>query len=158
MKLGADRTKLILDNFFEFSFDKEDGYLPDKELFDSLSSEEQYFLVSIYNWDDGIEVLDWVVESDKCDLGTAIQIFWLAEPDYYFEFSETTIDEYEKGVWELLQKILRKVRGGEFENKKFEFIPVEEGYHVEYENQLEIWRLPSILKEGTRGVKPGILD
>jgi hypothetical protein len=30
-----------------------------------------------WNWDDGIEVLDWIVSQPQCDAGTARSIFWL---------------------------------------------------------------------------------
>ncbi len=59
--------------------------MPDFKLFGKLNSTDQYYLAQHYNWDDGIEVLKWIIESRKCDKGTASLIFWASEPDWYFE-------------------------------------------------------------------------
>ncbi len=73
------RIKKIEKNFFEFSFNDEyEDIIPDKNIFDSLTSAEQYYLASIYNWDDGVIVLKWIIESPICDKGTAMKIFWMA--------------------------------------------------------------------------------
>lgn len=89
------RIKLVEKHFFEFSFDSEDEEvpIPNFEIFNELSSAEQYYLASIYNWDDGITILNWIIDSTKCDKGTAIMIFWMSEPDYYFDHAEETIDD-----------------------------------------------------------------
>ena len=69
------KEKFIRENFIEFSFDSDDeNYLPDFKLFETLNSTDQYYLAENYNWDDGVEILKWIIESKKCDKGTASQI------------------------------------------------------------------------------------
>ena len=89
------KEKFIRENFIEFSFDSDDeNYLPDFKLFEKLNTTDQYYLAENYNWDDGVEILKWIIESKKCDKGTASLIFWTSEPDYYFEKSESEISDH----------------------------------------------------------------
>ena len=149
---------LIKKNFIEFSFDDEadsdDEFIPDFEKFQSLNSAEQYYLADIYNWDDGPIVLQWIVESPKCDKGTACMIFWRAEPGYYFDFSADTIGEYQKGVWDLLQKIITRFKANDFVQSKYEFLPDKEGFRTDWETAVGIWEIPQDLKDGIKGKKP----
>ena len=156
MIITPNRVKLIRKHFLEFSFDdeSEEDLIPDFETFKSLSSAEQYFLVSEYNWDDGTIVLDWIIDSTKCDKGTAIMIFWMAEPDYYFDYTEETIDDWGKDVWKLLQKIITKFKNKEFKKSIFAFNPIRNGYRTDWDSAIGIWELPEELIRGTRGVKP----
>ena len=153
------RVKFIKKHFFEFSFNKEteEEIKPDFEKFETLSSAEQYHLSSIYNWDDGAQVLKWIIESDKCDKGTATLIFWMAEPDYYFDFTDETIEEFEKEVFDLLKKIVGRFKSDNFKTSKFGFVPNKEGYKTEWKNAIGMWELPNSLKEGNKGSKPIVL-
>ena len=154
--IPTERVQLIKDNFIEFSFESIDGeeITPDFEVFQGLSSAEQYYLASIYNWDDGTTVLDWIIDSPKCDRGTAIMIFWMAEPDYYFDFTLETIDDWAKDVWLLLQKIISKMRNEAFTTSNFGFSPAENGYQTNWDSANGIWELPDALVKGTTGPQP----
>lgn len=157
MIISPKRVKFIKDNFFEFSFQDEDSdkeVIPDFKAFQTLTSEEHYFLASTYNWDDGTIVLDWIIDSEICDKGTATMIFWMAEPDYYFDYTEETIDEWAKDVWKLLQKIIAKMNKGEFTKSKYGFSPSKNGYQTEWETAKGIWELPNDLIKGNKGIKP----
>ena len=157
MIITPSKVKLIRKHFFEFSFDTNetsDDPIPDQDIFNTLSSSEQYFLASKYNWDDGTIVLDWIIDSPKCDKGTAVMIFWMAEPDYYFDYSEETVDDWARDVWKLLQKIIKKLKNNEFNKSKFAFNPKKSGYKTDWESAKEIWELPEILIKGTKGIKP----
>lgn len=64
MIVKPNRENFIKENFFELSFkDKK----PEFEKFKTLNSTELHYLADIYNWDDDIEVLFWIINSDKCD-------------------------------------------------------------------------------------------
>jgi hypothetical protein len=146
------RKKLIENNFFEFSFNNgnDDEIKPDFEIFKSLNSFEQYYLAEIYNWDDGVVVLEWIIDSPKCDKGTASNIFWSAEPDYYFDFTNETIDEYEKDIFDLLQKILRKFNNDEFKKSKIKFDPIKSGYRIDWKIEHKIWEFTDELKKSNK--------
>ncbi|WP_027078039.1 DUF4274 domain-containing protein [Maribacter antarcticus] len=158
MIIRPHKISLIKKNFIEFSFKKDEDdneeIIPDFEKFKTLNSAEQYYLADNYNWDDGTIVLDWIIDSPKCDKGTASLIFWRAEPDFYFDFTIETIEEYEKPVWNLLQKIVGKFRENGFKNNRYKFDPIVEGYKTDWKTELDIWEIPAELKTTTKGKKP----
>jgi len=157
MIISPKRVKFIRDKFLEFSFQDEDSdeeVIPDFEAFQTLNSAEQYFLASEYNWDDGTVVLEWIINSPICDKGTATMIFWMAEPDYYFDYTEETIDEWAKDVWKLLQNILKKFNEGKFSKAKYSFSPKKKGYQTVWDSAIGIWELPNDLIKGNKGIKP----
>lgn len=55
------------------------------------SSTEIHEFVRHYNWDYGLEPLKLILTHPLCDRGTALEIYWLCQPDYYTGF--TTIDD-----------------------------------------------------------------
>jgi hypothetical protein len=143
-------------NFIGFSFKGLEGeeVIPDFAKFQTLNSAEQYFLAAHYNWDDGPLVLNWIIDSPRCDKGTTSLIFWRAEPDFYFDYTAETIPDYEKPVWNLLQKIVRKFKANEFTASEFKFDPIAEGYQTDLKSELDIWLLPDELRLPTKGIKP----
>ena len=75
MIILPNKEKFITENFIEFSFNnEEENYLPNFNLFEKLNSADQYYLAENYNWDNGVEILKWIIESEKCDKGTAFSI------------------------------------------------------------------------------------
>lgn len=162
MIVRPHKILLIKKNFIEFSFneneDGDTGKILDFKKFNTLNSAEQYFLADNYNWDDGTAVLDWIIDSPKCDKGTASLIFWRAEPDFYFDYTAETIENYKRPVWSLLQKIMKKFRKNEFKNSKLKFAPIEEGYKTDWKTELDIWEIPAELKTATKGKKPFVFE
>ena len=144
------REKFINKHFFELSF-KEEDTVPDLKLFKTLNAYEQFYLAETYNWDDGTEVLKWIIESPICDKGTASLIFWSAEPDFYFDYTEKTIVDYEKGTFDLLQKIIKKFRNSEFNRSKIKFDPTLHGNKTDWKTELDIWEIPDELRKPTKG-------
>lgn len=59
----------------------------DEEFFEALkeidSSEELHYLAQILNWDDyrTPQAIEQVLGHPKCDAGTALQIYWMNEPE-----------------------------------------------------------------------------
>ncbi|MFK8163730.1 MAG: DUF4274 domain-containing protein [Lewinella sp.] len=149
MAISWIRKATIRFHFFQLSFRSRDGEkLPDRAIFDKLTSEELHYLASIHNWDDDPTILRWIVESSKCDLGTAIMIFWLAEPDCYFMYKTPPVEEFELEIWALLQLILEKIRTEGFLTGEQSFIPVEAGYEIHDKAAIGIWTLPEVLQSG----------
>ena len=51
-----------------------------------LQTPETWHKVALtWNWDNGIEVLDWILDQSTCDRGTAIAVYRLGQPDYFAE-------------------------------------------------------------------------
>ena len=146
------KEKFIRENFIEFSFNNEDeNYLPDFKLFEKLNSTDQYYLAENYNWDDGVEILKWIIDSEKCDKGTASLIFWTSEPDYYFEKSESEIPDYEKDTFLLLKKIVEKFNKKEFKKSNLKYNPINRENRIDWTKQNSEWKIPEELKKPTKG-------
>lgn len=158
MIIRPNKILLIKKNFIEFSFDddieNDEETIPDFKKFQTLNSAEQYYLADNYNWDDGTIVLDWIIDSPKCDKGTACMIFWRAEPDYYYNYTAETIEDYQADVWHLLQKIVERFKKDDFKSSKFKFIPANEGYKTDWKIKLDVWKFPTELNNGIKGKKP----
>ncbi|SIS39777.1 protein of unknown function [Chryseobacterium joostei] len=76
-KLTEEKKLFIDDNFYEGLDDNE----LDRTKFEMLTEpEELHYLADKHNWDNGVKVLQWIVESNICSEATALQIFWLAQP------------------------------------------------------------------------------
>ena len=151
MIVTAKREQFIKDHFLELSFG--DRKL-DKNKFESLRSAELHFLAEIYNWDDGIEVLNMIIDSERCDAGTAMLIFWKAEPYYYTQYDEDNVTDMDKDVLLLLKKIIKKIENKSFRHSWFTFNPIREGYDVDEGYQNPKWTIPHRLKNGTSGFHP----
>jgi hypothetical protein len=127
--LSQGQIDFIEENFFEFSFDNEDE-LPDKSLFDQLSHPaELFYLAHTYNWDDGIDVLQWVVDSPLCSVATASLIFWRSQPDYYRRYNlsgDTSVALNDDEVLSLLHSIIKKYENNSFSSIALAFDPAPE--------------------------------
>ena len=145
------KEKFILETFIEFSFNNEEDCLPDFKKFEKLNSTDQYYLAQNYNWDDGVEILKWIIESKKCDKGTASLIFWTAEPDYYFEKSENEISNYEKDTFLLLKRIVEKFNHKEFKNSSLKYDPTNREKRIDWIKQNSEWNIPEEIKKPTNG-------
>jgi len=150
------KENFIRKNFIENSFgnSNDKGFLPDFNLFKKLNSTDLYYLAQNYNWDDGVEVLNWIVDSPKCDKGCASLIFWTSEPDFYFEYTEDTIPDYEKETFHLLKKITDKFRNNELKKSSLKYDPTYRVNKIEWNKQYTGWQIPEELKNKTKGFTP----
>ena len=89
-----------------------------------------------YNWDGPEAPMRRIIRHPECDLGTAIMIFWLCAPHFYYEHTsagEPLCDE-EKGVLSLINEIVSKVRRGHFKRAQISFNPRRfRGYDMVYD-------------------------
>lgn len=152
MIILPSKEKFILEKFIEFSFDSEDEeHLPDFNDFQKFNSTDQFYLAQYYNWDDGVEVLRWIIESTKCDKGTASLIFWQSEPDYFFEISADEVEEYEKDTFLLLKRIVEKFNNKEFTRSIIRYDPADRVKTIDWSKQNPEWNIPNELKLPTQG-------
>lgn len=121
--------------------------------FETINSFEQFFLAEIYNWDDGTEVLNWIINSNKCDKGTASLIFWRSAPDFYLD-GDNKITDYEEETYDLLKLIIEKFKNNKFKSAKIKYNP-ENDFDIEnYSENIKKWNLPSEMTKQTNGIKP----
>ncbi|HCE4574247.1 TPA: DUF4274 domain-containing protein [Vibrio parahaemolyticus] len=79
-------------------------------------------LVTSYNWDSGLEVICAIAESKYCDLGIALNIFWLAE-SMVFLTGEIERNSYNGAWFDLSEKLSAKISKGEYLVGKVSFEP-----------------------------------
>lgn len=78
------RVRFLLDEW-----DSIESFAKTLELVESSSEIHEF--AKHYNWDYGLEPLKLVLNHPLCDRGTALEIYWLGQPEYYSGFS--TIDD-----------------------------------------------------------------
>ncbi|HEY0628145.1 MAG TPA: DUF4274 domain-containing protein [Sphingomicrobium sp.] len=54
-----------------------------------------------WNWDDGTEVLDWILDQPACDAGTALALYLSSEADWYADQFESMEQMNAEGHWGL---------------------------------------------------------
>jgi hypothetical protein len=154
-KLPRRRAKFIEDHFFQWSFNRPDDFPPNSKAFSELSHPaELHYLASIYNWDDGPEVLEWIVGSPLCSRSTANLIFWRAAPDYYLRFDLESAEgarPSERSVLFLLRKIVLRYRHGGYSGVDIEFDPDEEIEDIMTEDPK--WTIPDEVYDRIDGIK-----
>lgn len=153
-KISRRRARFIEAKFFQWSLYKPDDTPPDAEAFSKLSHPaELHYLASIYNWDDGPKVLEWVVDSPMCSRSTANLIFWRSAPDYYLKFDlDTAEGSYpsEREVVSLLRKIVLKYREGSFSDLQIDFDPESEIEDIMTEDPK--WNYPDGVYDSIEGI------
>lgn len=102
-----------MDNYFEtlkatrrcqFVISK---YNADNLLSVECSTNELYIFIKEYNWDDGLEVPFYILNHMNCDLGLALNIFYLVEGQVIWndDFEKKSLDNWKRFVKELYKKI-----------------------------------------------------
>lgn len=147
--LSSKKQKKIIEKFFEFSFG---GSEPKKEDYKLLNnSASMHFLAENYNWDDGEEVMDWIISNPKCDKGTALIIFWKSEPDYYTQYKNAEEAEYNSLAFLMVRKIIENFETGFYKNESIAYNPKEEVYDLDYKYENAKWEIPDFMKQPTKG-------
>ena len=148
------RREFIRAHFFEWSFGQPESYVPDRALFLTLAHPaELHYLASIYNWDDGDLVLDWILESELCTRATANLLFWRAAPDWYLRCdldNESTCPSYNLAGFRVLRKVLQKYQANSFSAYAIKFDPKGEIEEVCEKNPM--WDFPPGVYDVIEGI------
>jgi hypothetical protein len=154
-KIPKKRAEFIEQQFFEWSINQPEDAPPNAKAFSELvHPAELHYLAAIYNWDDGPQVLEWIIDSPMCSRSTANLIFWRAAPDYYLKFDLESADgcyPSEREVLALLRKIVRKYHEGSFPDLDIEFDPEEEIEDIMTEHPK--WAIPDGVYDRIEGIK-----
>ena len=150
MIITPAKEDLIQNDFIETSF-------PNKELsrakrnFKKLNTWDQFYLASIYNWDDGVEILNWIITSKKCAKATASLIFWSSDPDYYLNNKKQLRPEDEK-VKDLLLNIIEKFKSNSFNWNLISFRLTSFSLESNVPENIQDWNLPEELIKPIKGL------
>ncbi len=75
------------------------------------TSGELQYLANFYNWDDGFGLPPAIANHPKCDLGTAVTLFWLAGPESWLS-KAVVRDEYNRDWFDFCELMFERIRGG----------------------------------------------
>jgi hypothetical protein len=156
--LTEERKLLLKDKFFEFTFDDKE---PDKNFFETINDPLEYhYIASIYNWDDGVEVLSSIVNNPICDKGTAKMIFWRSQPSYYTRFLTEEEAGYDSDIFSLVKSIVDNFQNGFYSNQNIYYNPIEDSAaeETDYIDQKAKWQIPEFMREPSPGIKIDLED
>ncbi|WP_160137705.1 DUF4274 domain-containing protein [Chryseobacterium sp. c4a] len=87
--------------------------------------EELHYLATHHNWDDGTNVLQWIAESPVCSEATALELFWMAQPQDFqqYKLGQTLKDVSQNGVFTLLKTLLKNYSNGFYQKTDIQFDP-----------------------------------
>jgi hypothetical protein len=77
------------------------------------SAEALQWLVNVYNWDDGYEVPAAIANHPKCDLGTALTLFWLVHGVGWCT-GEYTANEHLKADQDFAELLTKRLLAGRY--------------------------------------------
>jgi hypothetical protein len=86
------------------------------------SAEELQYLANYYNWDDGFALPTAIASHPKCDLGVALNLFWLAEGICLLT-KEVEPDEYNRDWVAFCQLVSGRILEGYYQRGQTSYQP-----------------------------------
>lgn len=95
---------------------EDDADRPSREFFASVADPaELHVFADAYNWDGGLKDVWRVIWHPLCDLGTALLVYWRAQPRQMLQHPDReALPEYQREDWDLLREIEQRVAAGAF--------------------------------------------
>jgi Domain of unknown function (DUF4274) len=108
-----------------------------------------------WNWDSGVEPLQWIIRQDTCDRGTALLIYWKGGPRYLAQYAERgEVPEYTVEDYDLVREIEAAYLAGRYTQTQIAFDPQNDlGYDwtAEYVDQPSRHPIPERMYMTTPG-------
>lgn len=156
--LTKERAKHIDDNLLhQLSYIEE---TPDSEvraLFETMTNPwEVHYFVSEFSWGIDLTVLTWIIDSELCDKGTALMLFWRPCPNFYTRYA--TQAEADSDHFGFIHRVLRKImsnwESGFYVNQRIAYDPrldinVGSGEFIQEPNAK--WAIPDYMREPILG-------
>lgn len=79
-----------------------------------------------HDWDAGLQPLLAIIRK-QCDLGTALTVYWLGQPDMYRRYANRDGVPAPRGAFDMLVEIERNVVAGFYAHRNIPFDPYEHG-------------------------------
>lgn len=77
-----------------------------------------------WNWDNGMDILRWIVSQLACDKGTALLIYWRAGPRYFSQYADRAgVDTSEVETYDLTREIESKYTSDFYKDEHISFDP-----------------------------------
>lgn len=90
-----------------------------------MTAAQLHRYVEYYNWDGPLAPMWRAIRHPKCDLGTALMIFWLCDPEFSYELLQRgeKIEKYMVGGIKLMRSVQARVCRGQFKRAQISFNP-----------------------------------
>ncbi len=77
-----------------------------------------------WNWDSGVEPLQWIIRQDTCDRGTALLLYWYGGPRHLAQYAERgEVPEYMVEHYDLVREIEAAYLSGRYACAQIAFDP-----------------------------------
>lgn len=89
-----------------------------------MNTEQLHELADQWNWDDGLTVLQKIIENPHCSIGTACLIYWRGSPHYFRKFTHPDeIPFYNRENYDLLEQIEKRMAASFFQHNGIAYDP-----------------------------------
>ena len=77
-----------------------------------------------WNWDYGRAPLLWIIRQKNCDIATALEVFFLADPSYYFRYGDhrsSVPADWHLEIFDFLAEICQRLARGFYKRSEIAF-------------------------------------
>jgi hypothetical protein len=122
------------------------------------SPEELHYYAINYNWDDGLDLLRPVIDHPLCDQGTALFLFWLGQPDWFYDReADGRIGSGDSDNLRFLKDVQAKYLESGFPSHRIRVDPTDMVFGVDYTEPgpdstgVGIGLVPALMKQASPG-------
>lgn len=114
-------------------------------------TEKLFRRASRYNWDDGYSSLKKMINSEYCDKGTALMIYWKSRPEWFRQYSEDSeVPSYQKENYLFIKFVEQQFMN--INKEEIIYDPFEDNEVGLYDNDITYkMELPEIMYKKTNG-------
>jgi hypothetical protein len=102
----------------------------------AMSDPDAWHIVATnWNWDYGRAPLLWIIRQNNCDIATALDVFFLADPSYYFQYGSDRSSvpaDWRLEMYDFLAEIRLRLAQGFYRRSEIAF---DGGQHMSYINR-----------------------
>jgi hypothetical protein len=122
------------------------------------TSEEMFYVPWLLNWDDSWteKAIKWVLDSNLCDAGTALAIYWLACPtDWAGQEIDESGDDWDNDWIAFFRTLERRMRSLEFPSQVIAYDPRVDWKHwnADGSERHDLSGIPECMRRSSPGTK-----
>ena len=99
------------------------GNTDEEEISKIDNSEDLHRIILQYNWDDGFELPQKIIDNKNCELSTALAVFELSDGLSYLEEKSEPVSDYKKDWFDFVSNLYNRILNGEFPKGDIKFKP-----------------------------------
>lgn len=121
-----ERLRYLIEDDWVDEDDDEQSMRSFRTAIDGLeSAEELHIFAGNFNWDCGWHELAVVLQNPRCDYGTALMVYWLGQPDYFYRKIEMAkpLSPDEQETWQRLKWLEERLLSCAYKDRQIAFDP-----------------------------------